>query len=295
MFRQTNDPGEKGILYIVGTPIGNLADISERARHVLAEADVIAAEDTRHTRKLLNHLDISTPSVSYHEHNRLSRTAELAERLEKGERIVLVSDAGMPGISDPGEDLIREAVQREIPVIPIPGPNAALSALVGSGLPPQPFAFIGFLPRQQKARVRELEKWRLTPATLIFYEAPHRVLAMLKDVESTLGDRQAAVARELTKKHEEWLRGKVSECRRWLEEHRPRGEFTIVVSGASEEEIREQKTEESDWWESLSLKEHVEHYIERGHRKKEAIQQAAKDRDVPKREVYNAYHRGDEE
>ncbi|PTM54843.1 16S rRNA (cytidine(1402)-2'-O)-methyltransferase [Desmospora activa] len=289
MERQKSFTDEsRGKLYIVGTPIGNLGDCSQRMREVLASVDGIACEDTRHTRKLLSHLNISVPLISYHQHNRRQRGEELIRRLIQGETFALVSDAGMPGLSDPGEELIRDAIEADIPVVSIPGPNAAVSAVVASGLPPQPFLFVGFLPRQRKERVQELERWKTVPATLIFYEAPHRVAAMLKDVAAVFGNRPAAMVRELTKRHEEWLRGDVNSLLSALVEGGVKGEITLVVAGADRDVHQE---EEAPWWESLSLVQHVDHYIAQGMSKKEAIQQTAQERSLPKREVYNAYHR----
>lgn len=230
--------------------------------------------------------------ISYHEHNRFSRLPSLIERLQKGEHIALVSDAGMPGISDPGEELIKEAIHMEIPVIPVPGPNAALSAVVVSGFPVQPFLFLGFLPRNQKKRIKALKQWEKTPATLVCYEAPHRIRAMLKDVLHVMGDRRISIAREMTKKHEEWLRGTVSECIQQIEKDALKGELTVVVEGASLHEKEESESVES-WWESLTLSEHVNWHINRGKTKKEAIRITAEERDLPKREVYNDYHRNE--
>jgi 16S rRNA (cytidine1402-2'-O)-methyltransferase len=287
------EPREGGVLYVVGTPIGNLGDLSERAKEVLREVDRIAAEDTRHTRKLLSHLGIRSPLVSYHEHNRKEKGAELVERLLAGERIALVSDAGMPGISDPGEDLVREAVERGIPVIPVPGPNAALTALVASGLPTHPFLFAGFLPRTSKERKEELSRWSRLPVTLLLYEAPHRLTVMLRDALEVLGDRKAAVCRELTKVHEEWVRGRLSECLAHFTEAGVRGEFTVVIAGAQAGEEEEQEVKA--WWSGLDVIGHVEAYLEQGKSKKEAIQLVAKDRQMPKRDVYNRYHQAREE
>ena len=221
MKRQKSFETDGGVLYVVGTPIGNLGDLSVRTKQILGEVDLIACEDTRHTRKLLSHLGISTAMISYHGYNRLTRLPLLLDRLQEGKSIALVSDAGTPGISDPGEELIHQVVEAEIPVIPVPGANAALCALVASGLPPQPFLFIGFLPRNSKERMTELTKWKETPATLIFYEAPHRIRPMLKDVMEVLGDRKTALARELTKKHEEWMRGNLSACLQELRRKSP--------------------------------------------------------------------------
>jgi 16S rRNA (cytidine1402-2'-O)-methyltransferase len=289
---QKSFENNKGILYVVGTPIGNLQDLSPRAGEILRQVDIIAAEDTRHTRKLLSHFQFSTPLISYHEHNEQTRGKELIERLMKGEAIALVSDAGMPAISDPGEELVRQAVEHGIPVVPIPGPNAALSALVASGLPAQPFLFLGFLPRTPKARKEELKRWAQVPATLLCYESPHRLLSMLQDVLAVLGNRRVAISRELTKKHEEWIRGRLEDCIRYIAEAGARGEYTVVIEGATEKEERETTAE--NWWETLSVIEHVDTYIQQGKTKKEAIQQTAKDRSLPKREVYNAYHQEEE-
>ncbi|SDW85436.1 16S rRNA (cytidine1402-2'-O)-methyltransferase [Marininema mesophilum] len=295
MKRQKSFEEDGGALYIVGTPIGNLGDASERVRDTLAEVDCVACEDTRHTKKLFSHWGLSKATVSYHEHNRYSRGPELVERMKKGERIALVSDAGMPGLSDPGEDLVKEAVERGVPVIPIPGPNAALTAVVASGIQPQPYLFIGFLPRHSKERRKELTKWKETLATLLFYEAPHRIKATLADLIEVLGDREVAIARELTKKHEEWLRGTLTECAHWFEEEIPRGEMTVVVAGVtSESDLADNETEPEEWWRALTTIEHVDWHIRRGMSKKEAIQETANIRSLPKREVYNEYHREQE-
>ncbi|RAL23158.1 16S rRNA (cytidine(1402)-2'-O)-methyltransferase [Thermoflavimicrobium daqui] len=278
---------EVGSLYIVGTPIGNLEDLSPRAQEILTQVQCIAAEDTRQTRKLLAKFSFSTPLISYHEHNQQSRGEELIERLLAGESIALVSDAGMPAISDPGEDLVQKAVRSHIPVIPIPGPNAALSALVASGIQTQPFLFLGFLPRSSKARKCELAKWAKLPATLLCYEAPHRLVSMLEDVYEICGDRIVAISREMTKKHEEWLRGLLSDCLAYIKESGTKGEYTIVISGVDSIQEEEEKVL---WWDQLSILDHVKYYIDQGKTKKEAIQLTAKERGLPKREVYNLYH-----
>jgi 16S rRNA (cytidine1402-2'-O)-methyltransferase len=224
-----------GTLYVVATPIGNLEDLSHRARRVLAEVDVIACEDTRHTRRLLTHYGITTPLVSYHEHNEVPRAAELLQRLRRGEDVALVSDAGTPAVSDPGYTLIREAGAGGVPVVPIPGPSAVMAALTASGLPPDRFVFVGFLPRKSGERRRALEEVAAVPWTLVMFEAPHRVTAVLHDMREVLGDRRIALARELTKKFEDVFRGTVSEALSHLRVHTPRGEFTIVVEGAAKE------------------------------------------------------------
>lgn len=277
----------KGALYLVATPIGNLMDMTERARRILTEVDLIAAEDTRVTRKLLSHFDIHTPLISYHRHSEESRLEELLQWLGEGKRIALVSDAGLPGLSDPGEELIRATIEKGIPVIPIPGANAALSALIGSGLPMKPHVFLGFLPRDRKGRREELKRWQRVEATLLFYESPHRVPDTLKDMLEILGDRRAVLARELTKVHEEWIRGTLSELASSLEGEEMKGEFTLVVEGAVGDEAREEKP----WWEGIPVTKHVELWMERGLNTNEAIRKTAEERKLPKREVYNAYHR----
>lgn len=282
--QKSNQSTSGGVLYLVPTPIGNLQDISPRACEILGTVDLIAAEDTRHTRKLLTHLGITTSMVSYHEHNEKKQSQQLLDRLLRGETIALVSDAGMPAISDPGEEIVRQAVEQAIPVIPIPGPNAALTALIASGIPAQPHLFLGFLPRTAKQRKQELAQWNDLPAALICYEAPHRIIRLLEDMLETLGDRRVAVVRELTKKHEEWLRGTISDCLAHLQLHEPRGEYTIII-----EKVRIRN--ESHWWDQISLSAHVDHYIRNGWMKKEAIREVAKERELPKREVYQAYHR----
>lgn len=227
-----------GTLYLVATPIGNLEDLTYRARRVLAEADVVACEDTRHTRRLLAHYGIPAPVVSYHEHNEAVRTTQLLQRLRRGEDVALVSDAGTPAVSDPGYTLIRQAAAAGITVVPIPGPSAVIAALTTSALPPDRFVFLGFLPRRSGERRRVLEEVARLPWTLVVFEAPHRMAAVLHDVHTVLGDRRIALARELTKKFEDIFRGTVSQALEHLRGHAPRGEFTIVVEGAGE-----QKTE----------------------------------------------------
>lgn len=220
-----------GTLYLVATPIGNLEDITLRALRVLRESRLIAAEDTRHTRQLLTHFGIATSTISYHEHSPPARRDELLAALALGD-VALVTDAGTPGISDPGHDLVRTAIDAGYTVTPIPGPSAAISALIASGLPSDQFTFLGFLPRRAADRRAALERVRGEPRTLVLYEAPHRVAACLDDLLAVLGDRRAAVARELTKLHEEWQRGTLGELRRREVAAHPRGEYTLVVAGA---------------------------------------------------------------
>ncbi|HWI64315.1 MAG TPA: 16S rRNA (cytidine(1402)-2'-O)-methyltransferase [Symbiobacteriaceae bacterium] len=226
-----------GTLYIVGTPIGNLEDITARALRILREVAVIAAEDTRQTRKLLNHFEIPTPAVSYHEHNLRTAGPVLIERLLAGDDVALVTDAGMPAISDPGEDLVRLAVAAGVPVVPIPGPTAFTTALVVSGLPTDTFVFEGFLPNKGKERRAALERLKAETRTWILYEAPHRVVETLEDLRDALGDRPMAAARELTKLHEEVRRGTPAELLAHFEQHAPRGEFVLVIGGAPAQEV----------------------------------------------------------
>ncbi len=226
-------PASAPVLYVVATPIGNLEDITLRALRVLKEADLIACEDTRHTRKLLEHYGISTPAVSYHEHNEAQRAAELLEKLRAGARIALVSDAGMPGVSDPGYRVIALAIQNHIPVVPVPGASAVVAALAASGLPTDAFRFGGFLPAKQGQRRKSLEQIRDSPATEIFYEAPHRLVECLEDIVEVLGPgRPLAVGREITKLHEEFLRGTAGEVLAAVKGRAVRGEITLLIGKA---------------------------------------------------------------
>ncbi|MGI8317344.1 16S rRNA (cytidine(1402)-2'-O)-methyltransferase [Halobacillus mangrovi] len=277
---------EQGALYIVPTPIGNLNDMTFRAVETLKNADAIAAEDTRNTKKLLNHFDIHSSLISYHEHNKQTRGPQLIDQIRNGDRIAVVSDAGMPGISDPGSDLVRQAIDEDLPVIVLPGANAALPALAGSGLSTEQFQFCGFLPRKKKEREAELTALKNISATIIFYESPHRLKEMLRHVREIFGNRQASLARELTKRYEEYVRGSLEELVNWAEQEEVRGEFCIIVEGAEEHE-----GEDDFWWTHLSIIDHVNHYIETGNMKsKEAIKQTSVDRKMSKRDVYQAYH-----
>jgi len=279
--------GAEPALYLVPTPIGNLEDMSFRALRILKEADVIAAEDTRNTRKLCNYFEIETPVISYHEHNKETSGRQIIEQLKRGQVVALVSDAGMPTISDPGYRLVQDAIEERLTVIPLPGANAALTALIASGLAPQPFYFYGFLQRSSKEKKRELEKLRKIESTWIIYESPHRLKDTLKTMLEILGDRKIVLCRELTKKFEEFIRGTLSETLKWAVENEIRGEFCLIIEGASEPE----ESSESLWWEGLEIHEHVQHYIDQKDlRTKDAIKQTAVDRDVPKRDIYQAYH-----
>ncbi|CDQ21763.1 16S rRNA (cytidine(1402)-2'-O)-methyltransferase [Halobacillus karajensis] len=281
-----NHSVNKGIIYIVPTPIGNLEDMTFRAVKTLKEVDLIGAEDTRNTKKLLNHFEISTSLVSYHEHNKHSKGPQLIDRVLGGESIAIVSDAGMPGISDPGTDLVQRAVEVDIPVVVLPGANAALPALAGSGLPTEEFYFCGFLPRKKKDRSSVLDQLQAIQATLIFYESPHRLKEMLSHMYEVFGARKASLVRELTKRYEEYVRGDLGELVDWASTQEVRGEFCVIVEGGQGTD-----SEVDSWWTSLSLVDHVDHYMEEeGMRNKEAIKQASLDRGIPKREVYQAYH-----
>ncbi|PYZ95449.1 16S rRNA (cytidine(1402)-2'-O)-methyltransferase [Alteribacter lacisalsi] len=281
------DDGESsGILYLVPTPIGNLEDMTYRAVKVLKEADVIAAEDTRNTMKLCHVFDIATPLVSYHEHSRQNREDQLIERLLNGETVALVSDAGMPAISDPGQDLVKRCVEEKLKVVPLPGANAALTALIASGLPTDMFAFVGFLNRKKKIKHEQLEQWRSSRETLLFYESPHRVAATLGDMREVLGNRNAVLCRELTKKHEEFLRGTLEELQKHCESAPLKGEMVILVEGRTGEE----SNEEEQWWEGLATADHVKVYIDKGMSSKDAVKAVANDRNENKRDVYKAFH-----
>jgi len=265
-----------GALYLVATPIGNLEDITYRAVRILGEVDLIACEDTRQTRKLLDHYGINKPSISYHEHNEAERAEELASRLLGGTSIALVTDAGMPLVSDPGYRLVRAAVETGVPVIPIPGPSAALTALAASGLPTDAFHFGGFLPPKQGQRIKALEAIADMAATIIFYEAPHRILEALEAIEQTLGSRPVVVARELTKMHEEFLRGTAAEIRATLADRDSvKGEITLLIGKALEPEP-----------DDTPLPEAVEALVREGVPRMEAIKQVARRRGLSKREVY---------
>lgn len=276
-----------GTLYVIPTPIGNLEDITYRALKTLQVVTVIAAEDTRNTKKLLNHFDISTPLISYHEHNKMAREQQLMDRLERGEAIALVSDAGMPGISDPGYELVQAAIKQDNPVVVLPGANAALCALVGSGLPANEFLFYGFLPRKKKDKEAELNRLKSFPATLLFYESPYRLKDTLHACRDQLGNRNVVIARELTKRFEEYARGTTEDLITWAVQQELKGEFCIVVEGNTAAESQE----EVHWWRNLSVNDHIKYYMEENNRSsKEAIKQVAMDRKMAKREVYHIYH-----
>ena len=279
-----------GMLYLCATPIGNLGDITYRAVEMLRTADVIAAEDTRHTRGLLAHYDIHTPMTSYHEHNKEEKGAELIARMRAGETVVCVSDAGLPGIADPGGDLARRAIAEGIPVTPLPGANAALSALICAGLPLEGFTFVGFLPRKEKKRRELLARIAAYPETLIFYEAPHRLRETLAALAAAFGaERQACAARELTKKFEELRRMTLGDLLAHYREHEPRGEFVLIVAGADES-----TASVADAAEEMSLTERYAAHIAKGLDKKEAMRRTAQELGISRRDVYQAVLAGGE-
>ena len=278
-----------GMLYLCATPIGNLGDITYRAVEMLRAADVIAAEDTRHTRGLLAHYDIHTPMTSYHEHNKEEKGTELIERLRAGATVVCVSDAGLPGIADPGGDLARRAIAEGIPVTPLPGANAALSALICAGLPLEGFTFVGFLPRKEKKRREVLVRISAYRETLIFYEAPHRLRETLAALAATLGaERQACAARELTKKFEEFRRTTLGDLLAHYREHEPRGEFVLIVAGADEN-----VASTADAVEEMSITERYAAHIAKGLDKKEAMRRTAQELGISRRDVYQTLLAGD--
>ncbi|MFA9559771.1 16S rRNA (cytidine(1402)-2'-O)-methyltransferase [Evansella sp. AB-rgal1] len=279
---------KKGCLYLVPTPIGNLQDMTYRAVEILKSADVIAAEDTRHTKKLCHVFSIETPLISYHEHNKRVREDYLVEKVRNGETIALVSDAGMPAISDPGADLVARFKKEQLPVVALPGANAALTALVSSGISTDVFTFIGFLDRKKKSRDTTLEKWKNSESTLLFYEAPHRIKETLTAISNVLGNREIALCREITKQFETVMRGKVNDILEYITNNGIKGECVLVISGATEEEIEENAP--SSWWEALSIVEHVDALQKDGMEVKEAIKVTAKDRNMKKRDVYQMYH-----
>lgn len=285
----------KGILYIVPTPIGNLEDITYRALNILKASDVIAAEDTRNTKKLLSYFEIHVPMISYHEHNQITREFGLFERLKKGEKISIVSDAGMPAISDPGEEIVKKAIEEDISVVVLPGANAALCALVGSGLDTKEFTFYGFLPRKKKERKTELARLACLQSTLLFYESPHRLKETLSALLDGVGNRNITLARELTKKFEEYIRGSIEEVIEWVKENQIRGEFVLVVEGKNVSEDSDEYESERNEWESITVKSHVSQIMtDEGVSSKEAIQSVAGIRNMKKRDVYQSYHIEDE-
>ena len=273
------DEKNKGTLYLVATPIGNLEDITLRAIRILKEVDQIAAEDTRHTLKLLNHLEISKPMISYHRHNEEVRCDNLIKELKIGKNIALVSDAGTPGICDPGEEIIKKCIEEDITIVPIPGACAMINALIASGISTKEFTFIGFLPLNKKTRKEKLEEIKNSKKTIILYEAPHKLKSTLEDLEKILEERKIVLARELTKIHEEYIRGTIKEIISKTENIK--GEFVLIIEGSSKKE----KNELND----LTLEEHYSFYEKQGLEKKEIIKKIAKDRNVNKNEIYQYF------
>ena len=272
-----------GTLYLCATPIGNLEDITFRVLRTLKEVDLIAAEDTRNSIKLLNHFEIQTPMTSYHEFNKIDKAYQLVAKLKEGENIALITDAGTPGISDPGEDIVRICYEEGIEVTSLPGAAACITALTMSGRATRRFAFEAFLPKDKKERAAVLEELRDETRTIIIYEAPHHLIKTVKELLEVLGDRELTVCRELTKKHEEKIQTTFSALLSYYEEREPRGEYVLVICGKSRAEIvKEQQAS----WEEMSIEEHMAHYENQGIDHKEAMKLVAKDRGVSKRDIY---------
>ena len=274
-----------GTLYLCATPIGNLEDITYRVLRTLKEVDLIAAEDTRNSIKLLNHFDIHTPMTSYHEFNKIEKAYQLVAKLKEGQNIALITDAGTPGISDPGEDIVRICYEEGVPVTSLPGAAACITALTMSGRPTRRFAFEAFLPREKKERAAVLEELKGETRTMIIYEAPHHLVKTITELYEALGDRQLTVCRELTKKHEEKLQTTFSSFLTYCETNEPRGEYVLIICGKSRDEITKEKQSS---WEAMTIEEHMEHYESQGIDHKEAMKLVAKDRGVSKRDIYQA-------
>ena len=275
-----------GTLYLCATPIGNLEDITYRVLRTLKEVDLIAAEDTRNSIRLLNHFEIKTPMTSYHEYNKIDKADQLVAKMREGKNIALITDAGTPGISDPGEDIVRICYEEGIPVTSLPGAAACITALTMSGLPTRRFAFEAFLPKDKKEHQAVLEELKTETRTIIIYEAPHHLVRTLQELSDTLGgDRRLTICRELTKRHEEKLQMTLADSLSYYEVNEPRGEYVLIIAGRSREEM---KKEEQAGWEALSLEEHMAHYESQGIDRKEAMKRVAKDRGVSKRDIYQA-------
>lgn len=274
-----------GKLYLCATPIGNLEDITYRVLRTLKEVDLIAAEDTRNSIRLLNHFDIKTPMTSYHEYNKIEKAYQLVDKLREGKNIALITDAGTPGISDPGEDLVRICYEEGIEVTSLPGAAACITALTMSGLPTRRFAFEAFLPRDKKERGDILGQLKNETRTIIIYEAPHHLVKTLEELYETLGNRKIAICRELTKRYEEKTQMTLEESLAFYRDNEPRGEYVLVLAGRTFEEL---KKEEQESWESMSLEEHMAVYEGKGIDRKEAMKLVAKDRGISKRDVYQA-------
>lgn len=291
MGDMTNDNGGKterrgqGMLYLCATPIGNLEDITYRVLRILKESDIIAAEDTRNSIKLLNHFEIKTPMTSYHEFNKVDKARVLVDKMRSGANVALITDAGTPGISDPGEELVRQCHEAGITVTSLPGAVACVTALTMSGLPTRRFCFEAFLPYDKKERKEVLAELVDETRTIIVYEAPHKLKATLRELAEVFGmDRRLSICKELTKKHENVFLTTFEEAIQYYDENEPRGEYVLVIEGKSRSQLKE---EAAAAWESMSVEEHVNMYIGQGMDKKEAMKKAAKDRGVSKRDIYS--------
>lgn len=272
-------------LYLVATPIGNLDDMTYRAVECLKNVDLIACEDTRHSRILLDYYDIKTRMTSYHEHNKYEKAAELVMQMRQGIKVAVITDAGTPGISDPGEEVVKQALEAGLEVTSLPGPSAVITALSMCGLSSRRFVFEGFLPADKKERREALERLARDTRTMVIYEAPHRIKKTLKELLDNLGDRRIRICRELTKKFEEVMKFTISEAMVYFENTEPKGEMVVIIEGLSREEADNAKAQE---WECMSIEEHVGVYIDQGMSEKDAMKAAAKDRNVSKREIYDA-------
>ncbi len=275
-----------GELYLCATPIGNLEDMTFRCIRILKEADVIAAEDTRNSIKLLNHFEIKTPMTSYHEFNKVEKARILVDKMRSGETVALITDAGTPGISDPGEELVKQCIEAGIKVTPVPGAAACINALIMSGMPTRRFCFEAFLPSDKKEKADVLSQLKTEQRTIIIYEAPHRLIRTLTELESALGGaRKIAVCKELTKRHETVYRDTIAGALSYYTENEPKGEYVLVIEGKSQEELILEKRAA---WDDMSIEEHFNMYISQGMDKKEAMKLVAKDRGVSKRDIYSA-------
>ncbi|MEE1101703.1 MAG: 16S rRNA (cytidine(1402)-2'-O)-methyltransferase [Agathobacter sp.] len=274
-----------GTLYLCATPIGNLEDITFRVLRTLKEVDLIAAEDTRNSIKLLNHFEIKTPMTSYHEYNKIEKAYQLVAKLKEGKNIALITDAGTPGISDPGEDIVRICYEEGVPVTSLPGAAACITALTMSGRPTRRFAFEAFLPRDKKERASVIEELKNETRTIIIYEAPHHLVKTVNELFVVLGDRDITVCRELTKRHESKMQTTFSQLLEYCKENEPRGEYVLIICGRDRQEIIKEQQES---WEAMTLEEHMEYYESQGHDHKAAMKLVAKDRGISKRDVYQA-------
>ena len=283
--RSFKDQRETGALFLVPTPIGNRDDMSYRMIQILKEVDLIASEDTRNTGLLLKHFEIRTPQTSFHEHNAMEKIPDLLAHLESGKNVAQVSDAGLPSISDPGHDLVKAAIEREIPVVAVPGPSAGITGLIASGLAPQPHIFYGFLPRKEGQQKAFFQEKRDYPETQIFYESPHRVRATLQNMLAVYGDRPVVLVRELTKIYEEYTRGTIAELVAYLEENPLKGECLLIVEGASEQEAN---------LEEVDLIQEIDLLVQSGMKKNQAIKQVAKQFGLQKSDLYARYHQEEE-